>query len=110
MAKKPKWRKNKTKFSVKTTKLLTVFGMMLGVISVAAVITLLYRTFLRGGEATISYAFTGVLISLFSVVGSILSILCLSDHYQTHTVGWCGLLLNGAALLAMAGILYLGMM
>lgn len=110
MAKKPKWRKYKTKFSVKTTKLLTVFGLILGMISVMTVLALLYMTFSRGGEATLSYAFAGALTSVFSLVGLILSIFCLSDHYQTHMVGWCGFLLNGAALLAMAGILYLGMM
>lgn len=110
MAKKPRWRKNKTKFSVKATKLPTVLGLSLGIISVWAVLTLLYLTFIRGGEATISYAFAGLLASIFSVAGLILSILCLNDHYQTHTIGWIGFVLNGIALLAMSGILYLGMM
>lgn len=109
MATRSRRHKNKTKFSVKETKLPTIFGAALGVISVATVLALLYLTFARGGEATVSYAFAGVLASIFSVTGLILSIFCLNDHYQQHTLGWLGLLTNGIAVLAMAGILYLGM-
>ena len=75
MAKRSGGRRNKTKFSVKETKLPTVFGMILGVISIMTVAALLYLTFVRGGEATISYAFAGLLASIFSVTGLGLSIL-----------------------------------
>ncbi len=110
MAKKPKRPKNKSKFSVKETKLFTVFGVILGLISVVTVVLLLVLTFRRGGEANISYAFAGLLASIFSVAGLILSILCMNDHYQHHFLGWIGLITNGFALLSMAGILYLGML
>lgn len=109
MAKRPRRRRNKTKFSVKETKLPTLLGMCLGVISILTVLALLYLTFVHGGEATVSYAFAGLLASVFSVTGLVLSILCLNDHYQPHTIGWMGLWTNGIAVLAMAGILYLGM-
>lgn len=102
--------KGKTKFSVKETKLPTVFGASLGVISLAAVLLILYLTFKRGGEASVSFAFAGFLASVFSVTGWILSVLCLNDHYQPHFLGWIGLIANSTALLAMAGILYLGML
>lgn len=102
--------KGKTKFSVKETKLATIFGASLGIISVVAVLLILYLTFARGGEASVSYAFAGLLTSIFSVTGLVLSILCLNDHYQQHLLGWIGLLSNGVALLSMAGILYLGML
>lgn len=109
MANGSRRRRSKTKFSVKETKLPTVFGIILGIISVLTVLVLLYLTFVRGGEATVSYAFAGLLASVFSVTGLILSILCLNDHYQPHTIGWMGLFTNGIAVLSMAGILYLGM-
>ena len=109
MVKRSGKHRNKTKFSVKETKLPTVFGAALGIISVATVLTLLYLTFVRGGEATVSYAFAGMLASIFSVTGLVLSILCLNDHYQPHMLGWMGLLTNGIEALSMAGILYLGM-
>ena len=109
MAKRSKRPKNKTKFSVKETKLPTVFGVLLGIISICTVMVLLYLTFRNGGEASLSYAFAGLLASLFSVTGLVLSILCLNDHYQPHAFGWLGLLTNGLAVLSMAGILYLGM-
>lgn len=109
MAKKPKRPKNKSKFSVKETKLPTVFGMCLGIISLVTVVLLLYLTYRQGGEASISYAFAGLLASIFSVVGLILSILCINDHYQHHFIGWIGIVLNGIAVLSMAGILYMGM-
>lgn len=110
MAKRSKRPKNKSKFSVKETKLPTVFGVVLGIISVVTVLLLLYLTFKQGGEASISYAFAGLLASVFSVLGLVLSILCINDHYQHHLLGWIGLATNGVALLSMAGILYLGMM
>lgn len=105
----PKRPKGKAKFSVKETKLATMFGTSLGIISVVTVVLLLYLTFARGGEATLSFAFAGLLASLFSVTGLILSILCLTDHYQHHMIGWVGLVTNSIAVLSMAGILYLGM-
>ena len=86
-----------------------MFGSALGFISLITVILLLYLTFIRGGEATISYGFAGILASIFSVTGMILSILCINDHYQPHQIGWVGLVTNGIAALAMAGILYMGM-
>ena len=101
--------KAKTKFSVKEIKPATTFGASLGVISLVTVVLLLYLTFEHGGEATISFAFAGLLVSIFSVTGLVLSILCLMDHYQPHGIGWVGLAANGVAMLSMAGILYLGM-
>ena len=110
MAKGSKRPKGKSKFTVKETKLSTIFAVSLGVISAITVLLLLYLTFLRGGEATLSYGLAGVLASVFSVIGLILSILCINDHYQPHTLGWVGLATNGVAAIAMAGILYLGML
>ena len=102
-------RRNKTKFSVKEVRQSTIFGVILGIISIFAVIALLYLTFISGSEATLSYAFAGLLTSFFSVTGLVLSILCLNDHYQPHFWGWIGLITNGVAVLIMAGILCLGM-
>lgn len=110
MAKRSKGPKREAKFTVKETRLSTVFGASLGVISAVAVLLLIQLTFLRGGEATLSYGLAGILISVFSVTGLILSILCINDHYQPHTLGWLGLITNGIAALSMAGILYLGML
>ena len=102
-------RRNKTKFSVKEVRQSTIFGVILGVISVVTVIALLYLTFISGSDATLSYAFAGLLSSFFSVTGLVLSILCLNDHYQPHFWGWMGFITNGVAVLIMVGILYLGM-
>lgn len=109
MKNSPKKRKRKIKFSVKETKLSTIFGTVLGVLSLLTVLTVIHLTFLANGEATASYAFAGFLASAFSVTGLVLSILCMNDQYQPHTLGWVGLVTNGLALVAMAGILYLGM-
>ena len=110
MMERSKRPKGKSKFTVKETKLFTIFGAALGIISVLTVLLLLYLTFARGGEATLSYGFAGILASVFSVTGLILSILCINDHYQPHALGWLGFVTNGIAVVAMAGILYLGML
>ena len=105
----PKKARRKIKFSVKETKLSTIFGAVLGLISLLTVIAVIYLTFLANGEATVSYAFAGFLASVFSVAGLVLSILCMNDQYQPHTLGWVGLIANGLALVMMAIILYFGM-
>lgn len=110
MAKRSKGPRGKSKFTVKETRLSTIFGASLGVISVCTVLLLLYLTFMHGGEASISYAFAGFLASVFSVTGLVLSILCIIDHYQRHFMGWFGIVTNSIALMSMAGILYLGML
>lgn len=110
MKRKAKKPRQKSKFTVKETKQRTTFGASLGIISVAAIFLLLYRTFVNDGQASISYAFAALLVCLFSVAGLILSILCLADDYQQHLPGWIGLITNGMALLAVSGILYLGML
>ena len=110
MAKRSKSPKGKAKFTVKEIRLSTVFGASLGIISVVTVLLLIYLTFLRGGEATLSYGLAGILASIFSIIGLILSILCINDHYQPHRLGWLGLITNGIAALSMAGVLYLGML
>lgn len=110
MKRKAKKPKQKSKFTVKETKLRTTFGVSLGIISVITIFALLYLTFINGGQASVSYAFAGFLVCIFSVIGLVLSILCLADDYQQHLPGWIGLLSNGAAVLTMAGILYFGML
>ena len=105
----PKKARRKIKFSVKETKLSTIFGAVLGLISLLTVVGVIYLTFLANGEATVSYAFAGFLASIFSVAGLVLSILCMNDQYQPHTLGWLGLITNGLSLVIMAIILYFGM-
>lgn len=109
MGNNPIKTRRKIKFAVKETKLQTVFGAVLGIISLLTVLLVIYMTFLANGEATMSYAFAGFLACVFSVAGLVLSILCMNDQYQPHTLGWVGLITNGLALLVMAIILYLGM-
>lgn len=109
MAERRRGRRSKIKFSVKAIRQSTILGVNLGIISILAVVAVLYLVFISGREATLSYAFAGLLVSFFSVTGLILSILCLNDHYQPHFLGWVGFLTNGIAVLVMAGILYLGM-
>ena len=109
MAKRPRKPKNKSKFSVKETKLPTYFGFSLGIISIVTVILLLILTYRQDVVVSLSYALAGLLASVFSVLGLILSILCIIDHYQHHLIGWIGILLNAVAALSMAGILYTGM-
>ena len=109
MGNSPKKTRRKIKFSVKETNPKTIFGAVLGILSLITVITVVYLTFLASGEATVSYAFAGFLASAFSVTGLVLSILCMNDQYQPHALGWVGLFTNGAALVMMAVILYFGM-
>lgn len=82
----------------------TVFG-LLSLISLAAVLGLSYG---RGGEAPVSYGFSGILILLFAIAGMILGVLALQEKEKYMIFGRLGCLLNALALLGISGVLYAG--
>lgn len=74
---------------------------ILGVISLASLGIVVYRSYLSAGEAEIGYGFTGFFALLFSLTGLVLGIVTVKDkgYYKLFPV--LGVLTN---FLALAGI------
>ncbi len=81
---------------------------ILGVISLAALGTVVFMSYLGGGEAKTGYGFTGLFATVFSVAGLCLGIATIreKDYYRLFPV--LGILLNLAALGSVSLILYAG--
>ena len=83
---------------------------ILGIISTVSIGIVLYLTYLRGGEATVGYGVTGLLATLFSLVGLILGVLTVRNKEYYRLFPWLGIVLNLLALGSISFILYFGSM
>lgn len=81
---------------------------ILGVISLAGLVIVVFLAYLGAGEAAVGYGFTGLLATVFSLVGLFLGIATVrdKDYYRFFPV--LGILLNLAALGIASLILYAG--
>jgi len=82
----------------------TILG-MLSTVSLAIVVQL---TYLRDGDATVGYGVTGLLATLFSLVGLGLGIVTLRDKTYYRLFPRLGVALNLLALGSIAFMLYFG--
>lgn len=80
----------------------TVFG-VLCTVSLVVVVVLSYS---RSGDVPAGYGFTGLFATILSIVGITLGVLALRETDRFKLFGWLGILLNGASLGAVSGILY----
>lgn len=83
-------------------------SVILGIISLAALVTVVFFSYRSGGEITEKYGFTGVLAMVFSLVGMMLGVVtaCNRSYYRFFPV--LGLMLNLLALGGVSLILYAG--
>lgn len=85
-----------------------IMATILGIISLAALIVMVFRSYLSAGDVAVNYGFTGLLATLFSMVGLSLGMATVrdKDYYRLFPV--LGILLNLAALGGVSLILYAG--
>ena len=81
---------------------------ILGIISLASLGAVLFLTYQKGGEATPGYGLTGILATVFSVIGLVLGILTAREKKYYRFFPLLGIVLNGLVLLEIGFILYLG--
>lgn len=81
---------------------------ILGIISIASLAIVVFQTYQNGGEALVSYGFTGALAAIFSIVGLVLGIVTVKDKNYYRLFPVLGVLLNLAALAGIGLILYAG--
>lgn len=85
-----------------------IMSSILGIISLASIGAVIYLTYLKNGDAPISYGLTGLLATIFSLVGLVLGIMEVraSDRFMLFPV--LGIILNIVALAVMAFVVQLG--
>lgn len=81
---------------------------ILGVISNGSIGIVIYLTYLSDGNAPISYGLTGLLATIFSLIGLILGILTAQEKDRFRLFPALGILLNLIALGIMVFIVQLG--
>lgn len=85
-----------------------IMATILGIISIVSMIIVIYLTYLKNGEATVGYGMTGVLATIFSLIGLCLGLVTIREKENYKLFPILGTVLNVLVLLGMAFILYLG--
>lgn len=84
-----------------------IMSTILGIISTASLGTVVYLTYLADGAAKVGYGVTGLLATIFSVVGLVLGIVTVRDKTYYRLFPWLGVILNLVALGTIGLVLYL---
>lgn len=81
---------------------------ILGIISLVSLIVVVYLAYQTGGEAENGYGMTGLLATIFSLIGLILGIVTVREKSYYRLFPWLGVALNLLVLGSISFILYLG--
>ena len=82
---------------------------VLGVISTASMVVVIYLSFLLQGQTPISYGLTGLLALLMSVVGEVLGVMTVFERDRFKLFPIIGIVLNLVAIFIVGSVFYMGM-
>lgn len=85
-----------------------IMSTILGTISAISLGIVVYMTYRSGGEAANGYGVTGLLATIFSLVGLVLGVLTVRDKKYYRFFPWLGVVLNLLVLGSISAILYMG--
>ncbi len=85
-----------------------IMGMILGIISLASMIAVIFLSYSKGGEVPASYGFTGVLATVFSLIGLVLGVTTLREKDVFLFFPLMGTISNAVALVMIGVLLYAG--
>lgn len=85
-----------------------IMSTILGTISTVSLGIVVYMTYRSAGVATVGYGVTGLLATLFSIVGLILGIITVREKDYYRLFPWLGIGLNLLVLGSISFILYMG--
>ena len=86
----------------------SIMSAILGVISLGALVAAVYYTFLAGGEAMVGYGVTGLLATIFSLVGLVLGILSKLEKDKFYLFSYIGIVTNALAVISIIYMIYVG--
>lgn len=85
-----------------------IMSTVLGVISTASMVVVIYLSFLLQGQAPISYGLTGLLALVMALVGEGLGIKTVFERDRFKLFPVLGIVLNLAAIAIVAFVFYMG--
>lgn len=86
-----------------------VMSTILGVISALSLVAVIYLTYVQAGEAPAGYGVTGLLVTVFSMIGLILGVVTVREKDRYKFFPCVGILLNTVALIGIGLVVYAGM-
>lgn len=85
-----------------------VMSTILGIISIASIIIVVFLTFRAGGVAKRQYGTSLLLALIFSMIGEVLGVLSKTEKDMFYFFSYLGIVLNLLAIAAISVILYAG--
>ena len=86
-----------------------IMSTILGVISTASMVVVIYLSFLLQGQTPISYGLTGLLALLMAVVGEVLGVMTVFERDRFELFPIIGIVLNLVAIFIVGFVFYMGM-
>ena len=101
-------QKRSYKFTNKKHSPKAVMSTVFGGLSLLSLLTVIYLSFTRAGEAPVNYGISGILILIFAIIGLLLGVLAKQERDQYMFFCRLGLILNILSLAGISGVLYAG--
>lgn len=86
-----------------------IMSTILGVISTASMVVVIYLSFLLRGQTPISYGLTGLLALLMAVAGEVLGVMTVFERDRFKLFPIIGIVLNLVAIFIVGFVFYMGM-
>ena len=100
-------RRRSYKFTNKTHSQMGIMSFVFGILSLTSFVLVVYLSYKSAGEVPGGYGVTGLLVTVFSIVGVTLAALNLRQKECYKIFSAIGLVLNLCALSGISGILYI---
>ena len=85
-----------------------IMGTILGVISMVSLVIVVFLAYQKQGDVPVGYGLTGLLATIFSIIGLVLGGLTVRETDNYVFFSWMALILNGIVLTAIGILLYAG--
>lgn len=86
-----------------------IMSTILGVISLASLVAVLYLAYAREGNIPPGYGITGFLVAVFSIIGLVLGVITVVEKDRYRLFPCLGIFFNLMALLGIGIVVYAGM-
>ncbi|MFG6355221.1 MAG: hypothetical protein K1W26_00135 [Acetatifactor sp.] len=84
-----------------------IMSTVFGVLCTVSMVIVIVMSYVRDGDVPVGYGFTGLFAAVLSLVGLLLGIYAVRETDRFKLFGWLGILLNGAGLAMISGVLYM---
>ena len=85
-----------------------IMGTILGVISMVSLVIVVFLAYQKQGDVPVGYGLTGLLATIFSIIGLVLGGLTVRETDNYVFFPWMAVILNGIVLTAIGILLYAG--